>query len=327
MPQAVSCSPFLPLRPMPPTTSSSTTIGKPPTNTAKRPSKLHWIPNASLPGRAGPFGVWLNRWVERLWPAAVNALFQAICGPVMRAPSMRSISSGWPPSSAMQTVSKTFISSAFAVAAAVISLASASSSLNVCRMSSSVLKLDTAIDGFDLGVKLKSRASRLAERRGRGALDATEGGVDQIAGRRPVDLDRAGFDIAGKRVHQRRVTGRDRSGQAIFTVIGLCNRILVTFNLDEGEDRPKDLLTRNSHGLTDVGEHGRPDVIAVIVAGAGQAIGAVHHDQRILTAKLHLRARRDADRTMDLFAGSRRTSERDRAHDCRRGDRSANIAR
>ncbi len=26
------------------------------TNTANLPSKLHWMPNASLPGSAGPFG-------------------------------------------------------------------------------------------------------------------------------------------------------------------------------------------------------------------------------------------------------------------------------
>jgi hypothetical protein len=40
----------------PPTTMLSTTIGKPPTKTANLPSKLHWMPNASLPGSAGPFG-------------------------------------------------------------------------------------------------------------------------------------------------------------------------------------------------------------------------------------------------------------------------------
>ena len=43
-------------RPMPPTTLPSTTIGKPPTKTANLPSKLHWMPKASLPGSAGPFG-------------------------------------------------------------------------------------------------------------------------------------------------------------------------------------------------------------------------------------------------------------------------------
>jgi len=44
------------------------------------------MPKASLPGSAGPLGGVVKRWVERLWPAAVKALFQAICGPVMRAP-------------------------------------------------------------------------------------------------------------------------------------------------------------------------------------------------------------------------------------------------
>lgn len=53
-------------------------------------------------------------------PGRVNALFQAICGPVMRAPSIRSINSGWPPSSVMHTVSATPISCALAVAAATI---------------------------------------------------------------------------------------------------------------------------------------------------------------------------------------------------------------
>jgi len=75
-------------------TSSSTTMGNPPTNTANLPSKLHWMPKASLPGKAGPLGGVLKRCVERLWPAAVNALFQAICGPVMRAPFMRSSAMG-----------------------------------------------------------------------------------------------------------------------------------------------------------------------------------------------------------------------------------------
>ncbi len=55
-PHCVSCSPLPPDRPTPPITSPSTTIGKPPTKTAKRPSKLHWMPKASLPGSAGPLG-------------------------------------------------------------------------------------------------------------------------------------------------------------------------------------------------------------------------------------------------------------------------------
>ncbi|MCY1457167.1 hypothetical protein D9M71_744320 [compost metagenome] len=90
----MSCSPLPPLRPTPPITSPFTTMGKPPTNTANLPSKLHWMPKASLPGSAGPLGGVLNRCVERLCPAAVKALFQAICGPVMRAPSMRSSAIG-----------------------------------------------------------------------------------------------------------------------------------------------------------------------------------------------------------------------------------------
>src|ERR1051325_896760 len=93
-PHFVSCSPLPPESPTPPTTSPFTTTGKPPTNAAKRPSKLHWMPKASLPGSAGPFGGVVNRWVERLCPAAVKALFQAICGPVTRAPSMRSSAIG-----------------------------------------------------------------------------------------------------------------------------------------------------------------------------------------------------------------------------------------
>ena len=40
-PHAMSCSPLPPLRPTPPTTSPSTTIGKPPTKMANLPSKLH----------------------------------------------------------------------------------------------------------------------------------------------------------------------------------------------------------------------------------------------------------------------------------------------
>src|ERR1700731_4144611 len=103
----------------------------------------------------------------------------------------------------MHTVSNTPISSALAIAAAAISLASVRSSLNVCRMSLSrpFLRSCTAVDRFDLGVELESHATGLAECRGRGALDAAKRRVDQIACRSPVDLDRAGLDVAGKRVH------------------------------------------------------------------------------------------------------------------------------
>lgn len=92
------------------------------------------MPKASLPGSAGPFGGVLNRWVDRLWPAAVKALFQAICGPVTRAPSIRSIASGKPPSSQMQTVCGTPIAAALAMAPATIARASASSSFNAVFM-------------------------------------------------------------------------------------------------------------------------------------------------------------------------------------------------
>ena len=47
------------------------------------------IPNASLPGSAGPFGGSLNRWVARSWPAAVNAFAIAMSTPVSRAPGSR----------------------------------------------------------------------------------------------------------------------------------------------------------------------------------------------------------------------------------------------
>ena len=47
------------------------------------------MPNASLPGSAGPFGGSLNRWVARSCPAAVNALAIEISTPVSRAPGSR----------------------------------------------------------------------------------------------------------------------------------------------------------------------------------------------------------------------------------------------
>jgi len=60
-----------------------------------------------LPGRARAVGGRLKQMGGPFVPAAVNALFKAICGPVMRAPSMRSMTSGKPPSSVTQTVSGT----------------------------------------------------------------------------------------------------------------------------------------------------------------------------------------------------------------------------
>src|ERR1700729_1197655 len=85
----------------------------------------------------------------------------------------------------MQTVSKTLISSAFAMAAAAISLASARSSWNICRMSGSrlPLKLNTAIDGFDLGVKLKSGTPGLAQQQVGTAGGRQEGSSVQFQNR------------------------------------------------------------------------------------------------------------------------------------------------
>src|SRR5262249_44427612 len=48
--QAMSCSPLPPEAPIEPTHWPSTKIGKPPTNTVKRPSCWVKMPNASSPG-------------------------------------------------------------------------------------------------------------------------------------------------------------------------------------------------------------------------------------------------------------------------------------
>src|SRR5947207_3005393 len=84
------------------------------------------MPNASLPGSAGPPGGALNLCVARRWPAAVKALAMAISTPVMRAPVIRCSAMGCPPSSQMQMVSATPISLALVSAAASMMRASSS---------------------------------------------------------------------------------------------------------------------------------------------------------------------------------------------------------
>src|SRR6266508_2276519 len=133
-PTCVSCRPLPPLMPTPPTTWPSTSMGKPPTKTANLPGCMAWMPNASLPGSAGPDGGALNVWVARRWPAAVKALAMAISTPVMRAPVIRCRAIGCPPSSHTQMVSATPIS---------LDLASAAS--RMMRASSSVRRLTVII--------------------------------------------------------------------------------------------------------------------------------------------------------------------------------------
>src|SRR3990172_37373 len=133
-PTCVSCSPLPPLTPMPPTTSPSTSMGKPPTKIANLPGCMAWMPKASLPGSAGPPGGALNLWVARRWPAAVKALAMAISTPVRRAPVIRWRAMGCPPSSQTQMVSAT-----------PISLALASAASRTMRASSSVSRLTVII--------------------------------------------------------------------------------------------------------------------------------------------------------------------------------------
>src|ERR1700716_1366518 len=92
------------------------------------------MPNASLPGSAGPPGDALNLWVARRWPAAVKALAMAISTPVMRAPVIRCSAIGCPPSSQTQMVSAT-----------PIALALASAASRTIRASSSVSRLTVII--------------------------------------------------------------------------------------------------------------------------------------------------------------------------------------
>src|SRR5437762_465523 len=84
------------------------------------------MPNASLPGSAGPPGGALNLCVARRWPAAVKALAMAISTPVMRAPVIRCSAMGCAPSSQTQMVSATPISLALVSAAASMMRASSS---------------------------------------------------------------------------------------------------------------------------------------------------------------------------------------------------------
>src|SRR5579862_8119032 len=92
------------------------------------------------------------------------------------------------------------------------------------------VKLDAAVDRFDLGVKFEPRPPRLAERRGRGSLDAAERRIDQIARRGSVDLDRAGLDIASEGVDELGVARRDRGREAVLAVIGFGDRIFVALD-------------------------------------------------------------------------------------------------
>src|SRR5574342_203062 len=133
-PTCVSCAPVPPLTPMPPTTSPSTSTGNPPTKIANLPGCMAWMPKASLPGSAGPPGGAVNLWVARRCPAAVKALAMAISTPVRRAPVIRWIAMGCPPSSQTQIVSAT-----------PISLALASAASRTMRASSSVSRLTVII--------------------------------------------------------------------------------------------------------------------------------------------------------------------------------------
>src|SRR3984893_12814273 len=92
------------------------------------------MPNASLPGSAGPPGGALNLCVARRWPAAVKALAMAISTPVMRAPVIRCRAIGCPPSSQTQMVSGT-----------PMALAIASAASRMMRASSSVSRLTVII--------------------------------------------------------------------------------------------------------------------------------------------------------------------------------------
>src|SRR5712692_2452462 len=139
-PTWVSCSPVPPLIPTPPTTSPSTSMGKPPTKIANLPGCMAWMPKASFPGRAGPDGGALNLWVARRCPAAVKALAMAISTPVMRAPVIRCSAMGCPPSSQTQMVSAT-----------PMALALASAAFRMTRASSSVSRLTVIIRAIPRG--------------------------------------------------------------------------------------------------------------------------------------------------------------------------------
>src|SRR5262249_29403050 len=130
--------------------------------------------------------------------------------------------------------------------------------------------LDPLVDGLDLGIELEPRATGLAEGRGAGALQAAEWRVHQVAGRGAVDLDRARLDLLRKAVHRARVARRDRRGQAVLRVVRLRDHIFVAGRFDDREHRPEDLLARDAHLLRDVGEDRGRDVVAMVVAGAGQ---------------------------------------------------------
>src|SRR5690606_9849472 len=287
-PAWVSCSPFPPLRPMPPTTSSSITMGKPPTNAANRPSKLSSIPKASLPGRAGPLGGVVNRCVERLCPAAVNALFQAICGPVMRAPSIRSISIGKPPSSTTQTVSFTPISFDLATAALTIRRASSTSRRTIFFMFS-VPGIGPAggqarvhrkrrsarpVYGFNLQEELQTAAARLTKGGRAGTLESAERCVHEIAGGGAVDLDGARLNVVRKtvRIHGTRCGNGGR--QTVFGVVGDLDRLVVAAHFHNGQHRAENFFARDTHGRGDVGKDRRCQVKAVIVVAAGKAFTA-----------------------------------------------------
>jgi hypothetical protein len=127
----------------------------------------------------------------------------------------------------MQTVSSTPISPDLRIAAPIIWRASSSSSLKEGLIWLSRwwviqwLRSAAAIDGLDLGVEFKAGAPGLAERRRAGALEAAKRGVDEIAGRRAVDLDGPRFDVMREVVDVARIARRDRGGQPYSVSLAL----------------------------------------------------------------------------------------------------------
>ena len=62
------------------------------------------------------------------------------------------------------------------------------------------------------------------------------------------------------------IPGLDEGGEAIGRAVGDRDRLVLVAVADDRQDRPEDLLAGDGHPGLDIGEHGRPDIVAAVEA-------------------------------------------------------------
>src|SRR5947207_7692269 len=72
---------------------------------------------------------------------------------------------------------------------------------------------------------------------------------------RRVDPNRPGLDPAREAMAARGIARPHRRHQPVAHVVRDADRILLVLERDHGDDRPEDLLLRNSHGALDLRQH------------------------------------------------------------------------